>query len=63
MNHPFTSSPADPSADPSDYPSADAPPRPNTYSENVPRPAEPLTQPHPHQAPAPTRSWWSPMWH
>lgn len=39
-----------------------APPRPNTYPENVPRPADPLTQPHPHQAPAPARSWWSRMW-
>ncbi|SDS59302.1 Signal transduction histidine kinase [Brevibacterium sandarakinum] len=42
---------------------SDASPRPNTYPESVPRPAESLTQPHPHQAPDPTRSWWSRMWH
>lgn len=41
----------------------DAPPRPSTYPENVSRPADPLTQPHPHRAPEPTRSWWSRMWH
>ena len=33
----------------------DAPPRPSTYPEDVSRPAD--------QPPAPTRSWWSRMWH
>ena len=52
----------------------DAPPRPSTYPENVPRPADPPPPAPDHMpsqghvpsqmstAPAPTWSWWSQMW-
>ena len=66
MNQPFEPSPVN------------APPRPSTYPENVPRPADPplagpddaRPQAGPDHAssqsqprPTPTRSWWSRMWH
>ena len=62
MNQPFEPSP-------SDAPPLDAPPRPNTYPDVVPRPADPpLTganhpQTQTQTATMPPRSWWSRMWH